>query len=86
VRDKLCRPRLRAAHLDAARLLFCDARSLVGLVEAERVARASGVQVEITNLAGHLLRLVELLALDPPAAGRRGAMSPPDRAPWTPLP
>ena len=67
VRQRLHGPGVRAAHLDAARLTFCDARSLVGLAEVARSARAGGLHLEVTNLASHLARLLDL-----PDPGRPG--------------
>lgn len=71
VRERLHGPGVRAAHLDAARLTFCDARALAGLAEVACSARAAGLHLEVTNLASHLVRLLDLLGAERPGPDRR---------------
>mgnify|MGYP001301496881 CR=1 FL=1 len=61
VRDRVGAPGVRAARLDAARLTFCDARSLLGLTQLVDEAARRGLTMEIANLAPHLVRLLDLL-------------------------
>jgi anti-anti-sigma regulatory factor len=61
VRDRVGAAGVRAVEIDAARLTFCDARSLLGLSEVSREVAARGLPLEIRNLAPHLVRLLDLL-------------------------
>jgi anti-anti-sigma regulatory factor len=61
VRSRVGAPGVRAAQLDGSRLTFCDARSLRDLTLVVDEAAARGLPLEITNLAPHLLRLLDLL-------------------------
>ena len=61
VRDRLGDARVRAVEIDAARLTFCDARSLLGLTAVTREVAARGLPLEVKNMAPHLVRLLDLL-------------------------
>ena len=70
-RERLRGSGARAVHVDAARLSFCDARSLVEAAEVVCAARARGVHLEVTDLAPHLIRLLGLLVSEPCASALR---------------
>lgn len=65
VRERLRGSGARAVHIDAARLTFCDARSLVEAAAVVCAARDKGAHLEVANLAPHLTRLLGLLVSDP---------------------